>query len=221
MYGAAPGLDRNPGRNSLDDRGTGPLDYSQADHPGLLVRLRLATLKVWQHFLTRGTEPCRRLNCSLLALALLAFLTDNSGLHAQQPGPAPAPITFTAALTAPVFNQNTNLYEFVLSGGYTNVGAETQVRVTLRRTPLVGGNPIPEQLLVITSENPAPQGKVFGITRDPAKPQNATYTGVAQRVAKYDTTAWKYEVRICLETTGSGQIFLYKENNSEWIPLPK
>ena len=63
---------------------------------------------------------------------------------------------------------------------------------------------------------------MFGIIRNPANPQNATYTGVAQRVTRYDTTQWKYEVRIALENAQTGgQIFLYKENNSEWIPLPK
>lgn len=150
---------------------------------------------------------------------LVVLLTDNSNVLGQQL----QPITFTATLTAPAFNTNTNFYEFVVSGGYTNVAASTQVRVSIRKTPLAGGPPKPvEQLLIITSENPAPQGKVFGITRDPQKPQNGTYTGVTQRVAKYDTAQWKYEVRIALENTqNASEIFLYKANNSEWIPLPK
>ena len=155
----------------------------------------------------------------MLVLALVAFLIDNSRGRAQQP-PAPQPPAFTAALLAPQLNGQTNKYDIVFYGNFTNVPAPLRIRVTLRETPVNGNPALTTPAPLVTDQTPVPAGQQAGITRTPNAPQNGSYLGTVT-TARYNNVTYNYHVKIVFETSGGGVIHTYKENNSEWVPVPK
>lgn len=114
-------------------------------------------------------------------------------------------------------------YEFTVTGDYTNYAGDLQVCVRIRSIPKAGGTPNPVQtLLLITAHNPT-NGDLYptfnGLTKDPNKPQNASFTGVAQRATNYDATMWDYEVQMELQSYKAGDVGGVVLQNAPWTPL--
>ncbi len=155
---------------------------------------------------------------TLLAVVLSALLADDSILQPlQKQFRLP---TFRAVLHAPTHNERENRYDVVYYGDFENAPAGMQIRASLRETPLlVGAAKVVDFPLLIECTGFSSGVLQAGYMREPKKPQNGSFLGVGG-FRRYDTTKFKYEVKIQFETATGGLISTYKENKSEWLPLP-
>lgn len=160
-----------------------------------------------------------RINLLFIPILLAVLSNDSRGL-APVPKDLTPPLNFAAAVNAPNYNDRTNEYNFFGHGNFEKEPAPLWIRLTLRETALVGSEVNTFKAPLITEDNPAPQGYQSGILRTPLKPQTGSFLGYVSS-KRYDTDAFKYEIKIEIVNAKGKVTSTYRENDSEWIPIPK
>ena len=158
--------------------------------------------------MTRGFRTLLMFTCLLLVFGSIA--------DAQQPGPNQLP-TFAAQVSKASKNPTSGLWDVTLGGSFAKVSGPMYIKFKVRA--------IDDKKSVIATTNARDIVEGFatpmqqkGIVRPPATPDAGTFTGYIN-LNTYTPDALTYQMNIEF-WSGQTRISVYKENDTDWIPVP-